>query len=184
MTVLAMPTASAAQLTFQRKSSYTEEEMRAYAHREYGPDIPPLPSGQWHMLHRITEIREGTGTYGAGAIAIAEYDVDPNAQYFAEHFKDDPIMPGALGLDAMQQLAGFLLAWHGPRGSGMALGVDGVKYRDVVRPDAGMIQIEVESIQVKLSDRLSMIRAKGSVVSREGKMLYTADEIRIGVKAR
>ena len=37
--------------------------------------------------------------------------------------KNDPVMPGCLGLDAMWQLVGFYLGWIGEPGKGRALGV-------------------------------------------------------------
>ena len=43
--------------------------------------------------------------------------------FFDCHFKNDPVMPGCLGLDAMWQLVGFYLGWIGEPGKGRALGV-------------------------------------------------------------
>ena len=38
--------------------------------------------------------------------------------FFDCHFKEDPVMPGCLGLDAMWQLVGFYLGWKGEPGKG------------------------------------------------------------------
>ena len=43
----------------------------------------------------------------------AELDIKDNLWFFECHFKDDPVMPGCLGLDAMWQLVGFYLGWLG-----------------------------------------------------------------------
>ena len=40
---------------------------------------------------------------------IAELDIKENLWFFECHFKNDPVMPGCLGLDAMWQLLGFYL---------------------------------------------------------------------------
>ena len=47
---------------------------------------------------------------------------------FKCHFKDDPVMPGCLGLDAMWQLVGFYLGWTESLEKGGALGVSSVKF--------------------------------------------------------
>ena len=54
---------------------------------------------------------------------IAELDIESNLWFFDCHFKNDPVMPGCLGLDAMLQLVGFYLGWLGQPGKGRALGV-------------------------------------------------------------
>ena len=53
----------------------------------------------------------------------AELDIKDNLWFFDCHFKEDPVMPGCLGLDAMWQLVGFYLGWIGNPGKGRALGV-------------------------------------------------------------
>ena len=61
------------------------------------------------MFDRITEISENTGAYKKGFIK-AELDIKDDLWFFNCHFKEDPVMPGCLGLDAMWQLVGFILA--------------------------------------------------------------------------
>ena len=43
----------------------------------------------------------------------AELDIKDSLWFFDCHFKDDSVMPGCLGLDAMWQLVGFYLGWLG-----------------------------------------------------------------------
>jgi len=166
---------------FVQKSSYTYAELLAYGNREYGDDLPPLPLPPWLMLYRIIDINKTGGEHGLG-YAVAEYDVNPADPYFACHFKRNPLMPGALGIDGPQQLTGFALAWTGPRGDGMAMGLDGVRYRGKVTPDSGIIRIGIDVIQIKRA-RISTIRASGWVEAG-GKRVYTMDEIMIGIVAR
>lgn len=166
---------------FVQKGSYTYPELLAYGNREYGDDLPPLPLPPWLMLHRVMEISETGGEHATG-YAVAEYDVNPTDPYFPCHFKGNPLMPGALGIDAPQQLTGFALAWLGPRGDGMAFGLDGVRYRGKVTPDSGTIRIGVDVIQIKRA-KISTIRASGWVEAK-GKRVYTMDEIMIGIVAR
>ena len=39
----------------------------------------------------------------------AELDIKDDLWFFNCHFKEDPVMPGCLGLDAMWQLVDFIL---------------------------------------------------------------------------
>ena len=92
-------------------------------------------------------------------------------------------MPGCLGIDALQQLAGFVLPWMGARGDGMAMGVDGVKFRGKVTPDSGTLHIGVDVKQARLSPKISTIKASGWLRA-DGKDIYTIDEIVVGVASR
>ena len=69
------------------------------------------------MFDRITEISENTGEFKKGIIK-AELDIKDGLWFFDCHFKEDPVMPGCLGLDAMWQLVGFYLGWLGNPGRG------------------------------------------------------------------
>jgi len=73
------------------------------------------------MFDRITEISETGGEFGKGVVH-AELDVKPDLWFFGCHFKNDPVMPGCLGLDALWQMVGFYLGWIGGEGRGRALG--------------------------------------------------------------
>ena len=69
------------------------------------------------MFDRIVEPNNNSGFYKKGLIK-AELDIKDDLWFFDCHFKDDPVMPGCLGLDAMWQLVGFYLGWHGNPGKG------------------------------------------------------------------
>ena len=75
------------------------------------------------------------GLFGKGEIK-AELEIKPDLWFFKCHFKDDPVMPGCLGLDAMWQMVGFFLGWLGGLGKGRALGVGEVKFTGMVLPSA------------------------------------------------
>ena len=74
-----------------------------------------------------TNINDDGGNFSKGEI-IAELDIKSDLWFFDCHFKNDPVMPGCLGLDAMWQLVGFFLGWLGEHGKGRALGVNYVKF--------------------------------------------------------
>ena len=102
------------------------------------------------MFDRITEIRENSGIYKKGSIK-AELDIKKNLWFFDCHFKEDPVMPGCLGLDAMWQLVGFYLGWLGNPGRGRALGVNSVKFTGEVLKNAKMASyvIDMKRILIK-----------------------------------
>ena len=106
-----------------RRSGYEYEDLLACGRGEmFGPGNAHLPLPPMLMFDRITEISEKGGEFGKGMIR-AELDVKPDLWFFGCHFKNDPVMPGCLGLDAMWQMVGFFLGWTGSPGRGRALGM-------------------------------------------------------------
>ena len=96
-----------------RRSGYEYEDLLACGRGEmFGPGNAQLPLPPMLMFDRITEISEKGGEFGKGLIR-AELDVKPDLWFFGCHFKNDPVMPGCLGLDAMWQMVGFYLGWIG-----------------------------------------------------------------------
>ncbi len=104
--------------TIVRPSSYSYEDLLACSRGElFGPGNAQLPAPNMLMMDRITHIDEAGGTYNKGHI-LAELDIKPDLWFFECHFKNDPVMPGCLGLDAMWQMVGFYLGWLGHPGRG------------------------------------------------------------------
>ena len=71
-----------------------------------GPELsgaPYLHQGRLQVLDRV-KFWPGAGEAGLGR-AVAIYDVHPEAWFFKAHFFQDPVQPGSLGLEAMQQCA-------------------------------------------------------------------------------
>ena len=83
---------------------------------------PPLPAPPMLMFDKITRINSQKGEFNKGEV-IAELNINKDLWFFDCHFKNDPVMPGCLGLDALWQLLGFHLGWLGGKGSGRALAV-------------------------------------------------------------
>ena len=94
---------------------------------------PPLPAPPMLMFDKITKINSQKGEFNKGEV-IAELNIDKDLWFFDCHFKNDPVMPGCLGLDALWQLLGFHLGWLGGKGSGRALAVGGVKFSGQILP--------------------------------------------------
>ena len=72
-----------------------------------------LPLPPMLMFDRITQITSDGGIYKKGCIK-AELDIEENMWFFNCHFKDDPVMPGCLGLRCHVATSWFLswVAWQ------------------------------------------------------------------------
>ena len=130
------------------------------------------------MFDRITKITENGGAHGKGEIE-AELDVNPNLWFFKCHFKDDPVMPGCLGLDAMWQMVGFFLGWIGGLGKGRALGVGEVKFTGMVLPTAKKVSYYIDLKRV-IMRRLVLGIADG-IMKVDGKVIYEAKDLKVGL---
>ena len=104
----------------KQKNNYNYDELIECANGNlFGEGNARLPLPPMLMFDRITEIKTSVGKYKKGLIK-AELDIEDKMWFFDCHFKEDPVMPGCLGLDAMWQLVGFYLGWIGEPGKGRA----------------------------------------------------------------
>ena len=162
-----------------KQNAFTREDLLRCSRGElFGPGNAQLPAPNMLMIDRITHISQEGGKYGKGEL-VAELDINPDLWFFACHFEGDPVMPGCLGLDAMWQLVGFFLGWQGLPGRGRALGSGEVKFFGQVLPTAKKVTYNIHIKRV-LKGKLNMAIADGSV-SVDGREIYTAEGLRVGV---
>ena len=132
----------------EKKSAYNYDDLIKCGNGElFGPGNAKLPLPPMLMFDRITEIGENGGAFKKG-ILRAELDIKKELWFFDCHFKEDPVMPGCLGLDAMWQLVGFYLGWLGNPGRGRALGVSTVKFTGEVLKNVKIATYEIEMKRV------------------------------------
>ncbi len=163
----------------EKKSSYTYEDLLSCAHGElFGPGNARLPLPPMLMLDRIVKISEEGGTYGRGEIE-AEFDIKPDLWFFKCHFESDPIMPGALGLDAMWQLLGFFLGWLGLPGRGRAISVGEVKFSGEVLEMARKVSYHI-NIRRTIVRKLILGIADG-IVKVDGQQAFEVKDLRAGL---
>ena len=162
-----------------RKNAYSYDELIDCGHGKlFGPGNAQLPTPNMLMFDRITLITDEGGAYDKGEIN-AELDIHPDLWFFDCHFKNDPVMPGCLGLDAMWQLVGFFLGWSGHPGRGRALGVGEVKFTGQVLPTANMVKYHIHIKRV-IARGLILGIADGSMTV-DGREIYTAKNLRVGL---
>ena len=162
-----------------RKNAYDYEALLQCARGElFDPDSAKLPLPDMLMTDRVTLISAEGGKYGKGQID-AELDINPDLWFFKCHFKNDPVMPGCLGLDAMWQLVGFWMVWAGLLGRGRALGVGKVKFTGQVLPTARLVTYHLDFKRI-ITRKLALAIADGTM-SVDGREIYTAEDLRVGL---
>lgn len=146
--------------------------------RFFGEGNAQLPSDQMLMIDEITHIDTVGGNYGKGLLE-ANLRIKPDHWFFACHFKDDPVMPGCLGLDALWQLLGVFLGWSGLPGKGRALGVGKVRFTGQIYPTAKSIEYKIHIKRV-IKKPLGMGIADGYVLL-DGEVIYEATDLKVGL---
>jgi 3-hydroxyacyl-[acyl-carrier protein] dehydratase / trans-2-decenoyl-[acyl-carrier protein] isomerase len=162
-----------------RRASYDYEDLLACGRGElFGHGNAQLPLPPMLMFDRIFEIAEEGGQHGKG-LARAELNVKPDLWFFPCHFKGDPVMPGALGVDALWQLLGFFLGWLGAPGKGRALGLGELKLSGQVVPTMKQVVYGIDIKRVMRS-KLVLGIADGWL-SADGAVLYRASDLKVGL---
>lgn len=162
-----------------RIESYSYEDLIKSGNGElFGKNAGKLPLPQMLMMDRITKISDAGGKFDKGEI-IAELDINPDLWFFGCHFKDDPVMPGSLGLDALFQLTGFYLTFLGHEGKGRALGCDSLKFNGQVLPENKKVTYVVDIKRV-LNLKLIMVIADGKMLV-DDKEIYFTENMKVGL---
>ena len=163
-----------------KKNSFKYEELIDCANGElFGPGNAKLPSPPMLMFNRITNVQLDKGKFNRGLIE-AEFDIQKKMWFFDCHFKEDPVMPGCLGLDAMWQLVGFFLGWKGEPGKGRALGVNSVKFTGEVLTTAKIAKYEVNMKRILKKEGAVVGLADGTLFA-DDKAIYEAENLKVGL---
>ena len=164
----------------KKKTSYSYEELIDCGNGGlFGPGNAKLPLPPMLMFDRITEINENKGSFNKGFVR-AELDIKKDLWFFNCHFKEDPVMPGCLGLDAMWQLVGFFLGWLGEPGKGRALGVNNVKFSGEVLNGIKQAIYEINVKRILKKEGTIVGLADGSLFADDNK-IYEAENLKVGL---
>ena len=163
-----------------KKNSFKYEELIDCADGKlFGPGNAKLPSPPMLMFDKITNVEENKGKFNKGIIE-AELNIKEKMWFFNCHFKEDPVMPGCLGLDAMWQLVGFYLGWTGEPGKGRALGVNSVKFTGEVLTTVKIAKYEVNMKRILKKEGAVVGLADGTLFA-DGKAIYQAENLKVGL---
>ena len=163
------------------RQSFSKEELMGISQGNLVDDPPTefmrLPAPPMLMFDRVVEVERGV----KGRI-VGEQDIHLDDWFFQCHFRDDPVQPGCLGVDAVWQLIGLYCALNGAAGSGRALGCKEVEFSGQIRPYNRLVRYEVEI------RRFSLLKESGSAVAIgsgkvlvDGELVYTIKDAKVGM---
>ncbi|HJP31999.1 MAG TPA: bifunctional 3-hydroxydecanoyl-ACP dehydratase/trans-2-decenoyl-ACP isomerase [Candidatus Latescibacteria bacterium] len=165
-----------------QREHFTYEELLGLSQGNLIVDAPNesirLPAPPMLMLSRVVEL-ERRGSRGR---IVGEQDINVADWFFHCHFRNDPVQPGCLGVDAIWQLVGLYTAANGAPGSGRALGCKEVEFTGQIRPYNKVVRYEVDI------RRFSQLKDSGSAVSIgtakvlvDGEHIYTVKDAKVGM---
>ena len=167
-------------MSFIPKSSYSKNELIDCSNGKLftKPGDGRLPSDNMLMFDEIVDINDSGGEFNKGSV-VANLNINPDLWFFDCHFKEDPVMPGCLGLDAMWQLLGFYLLWSGLPGIGRALGAEKVKFFGQVLPNAKLVRYELDIKRV--INRGAVLGLANGKMFVDDRQIYSADKLKVGL---
>ena len=163
-----------------KKNNFKYEELIDCANGKlFGKGNAKLPSPPMLMFDRITNIQSDKGKYSKGLVE-AELNIKKDMWFFDCHFREDPVMPGCLGLDAMWQLVGFYLGWLGEPGKGRALGVNSVKFTGEVLKNVKIARYQVDMKRI-LKKEGAVVGLADGILFADNKSIYEAENLKVGL---
>jgi 3-hydroxyacyl-[acyl-carrier protein] dehydratase / trans-2-decenoyl-[acyl-carrier protein] isomerase len=168
---------------FLAKTEFNQAELIASAWGNLVEDPPPegiptLPAPPFLMFQRVLEVSHR----GSQGRIVAEQDLQLDAWYFQCHFRNDPVQPGCLGVDAVWQLIGFYAALRGAKGAGRALGSKEIEFFGQIRPHNRVVRYEVEIRRFSSLAKTGMAVAIGQAeVLVDGEPIYRIQDAKVGV---
>lgn len=155
---------------YLERDHFTFEELLGLSQGNLVEDAPEefirLPAPPMLMISRVVELERR----GARGRIVGEQDIHMADWFFHCHFRNDPVQPGCLGVDAVWQLVGLYTSANGAPGSGRALGCKEVEFAGQIRPYNKIVRYEVDI------RRFSQLKESGSAVSIGTAKVFVDDE--------
>ncbi len=167
---------------FREKKSFYKEELLAIAWGSFIKDppsegFPMLPAPPMLMFDEITEI---THSGNRGKI-VAIQNIAMDDWFFQCHFRQDPVQPGCLGVDAIWQLIGFYIATRGGIGAGRALGTKEIDFFGQIRPHNKIVRYSIDIRRFTNMPEQGASLAIGSAeVFVDDELIYTIKDAKVG----
>lgn len=162
-----------------KKNYYNYDDLLSCGNGDmFGKGNAKLPLPPMLMFDRINKINNNEGLFSKGLIE-AELDIKKDLWFFDCHFKNDPVMPGCLGMDALWQLLGFCLGNMGGRGKGRAISVGEVKFSGQILPIAKKVEYALDFKRI-IMRKLILGIADGKVLC-DNEVVFEASDIRVGL---
>lgn len=167
---------------FLERGQFNRHELLSFSQGRLIEDPPEefvrLPAPPMLMFDRIVELSRD----GARGRIVAEKDVVVDEWFFHCHFRDDPVQPGCLGVDAVWQLLGFFCGASGAVGSGRALGCKEVEFSGQIRPYNKLVRYEVDVRRFSMlpTSGAAVVIGSGTVLV-DGEAIYSIKDAKVGV---
>jgi 3-hydroxyacyl-[acyl-carrier protein] dehydratase/trans-2-decenoyl-[acyl-carrier protein] isomerase len=168
---------------YLNKLAFNKPELLAFSWGNLISDPPEegcgiLPAPPMLMFDRVTKI-EKNGNRGA---IIAEQDLRLDDWFFQCHFRNDPVQPGCLGVDAVWQLIGFYATLRGAKGAGRALGSKEIEFFGQIRPHNKLVRYEINIKRFSQSKSSGSAIAIGSAeVFVDNQLIYIIKDAKVGI---
>ena len=141
-------------------------------------EFPQVPAPPFLMVDRVTEITRN----GNKGKLIAEMDVRVDDLFFQIHFRNDPVQPGCLGVDAVWQLLGLYCSLNGASGAGRALGCKEVEFMGQIRPFNKLVRYEIDIRRYSNMEEQGVSLALGTgKVFVDDSHIYTVNDAKAGL---
>ncbi len=154
--------------------------------------VPParphyrLSDGQLDLLDTVRVVESG-GSYGQGYVHAEAY-VDPADWFFKCHFYQDPVMPGSLGVQAIQQaLRAYAIHQnlgvhlHTPHFAEISGHRTTWKYRGQIRPEDRALELDVHVKRVGTGAGQVTVVGDASVW-RDSQRIYEVNDVGVCIK--
>lgn len=158
------------------------------APQDLSPIDPRLPDGRMGMLDSVDYFDPVGGSAGLSLIR-GRQTVDPYAWYFKAHFFNDPVQPGSLGLDALEQLLmrAVLLKTGASQLDGAVAEMPAVgervkwSYRGQVMPEKREVTTVIELLSLDRDGSRLIAVARGSLWC-DGLRIYEANPLSLAFR--
>lgn len=145
-----------------------------YARFDRAGHVPRLPQPPYHMISRMVSVSTRPNTKVRGAEAVAEFDIDPKAWYFAD--SANGVMPYAVLVEVLLQPCGWLASHCGFALDGgeafRNLDGDGEVLAEV-RPDMGRLVTRTRLTQFSKVGPMTIVSFEVECQSTDGTAVMT-----------